>query len=268
MAPRSIPTRGLSPLWMIALFLSFSETVLGIAVMQTQGGIQIALTTFVVVFPTTVSALFFFILWKKNYVFYPPTEFHGETDVQAFVQAMQSRPPDTKTVSEVAIERVEAKLAHLSSSIDSAKNPREQAAAVLKEAVEAIRESVVRVDSRPLFGPEGRVWEESYVPNLPMGRFLDNLYFAMQPQGLPAYVYGTVWAIRVVETKELITAAGLKWANSNGKDEDDRPIKSLGIKGGATLEIVPLQTSGQGEPSVASATGLTRRVRSFRLPRQ
>src|SRR4051794_33039024 len=52
----------LTPLSIIALFLTFSETVLGIAVTQTSGSIQVALTCFVTSFPVLVAAAFFAIL--------------------------------------------------------------------------------------------------------------------------------------------------------------------------------------------------------------
>jgi hypothetical protein len=36
--------RPLTPLWIVSLFLTLTETVLGVAVTQTAGGVQIALT--------------------------------------------------------------------------------------------------------------------------------------------------------------------------------------------------------------------------------
>jgi hypothetical protein len=88
---QDIPRRGLSPLWIIAIFLSFSETILGIAVTQTSGGIRVALTVFVIVFPAIVCGVFFLILWNRPYVFYPPAEFSGDVGVQAYVEAMHYR---------------------------------------------------------------------------------------------------------------------------------------------------------------------------------
>ena len=52
----------LTPLSVIALFVAFSETVLGIAATQTSGGVQVALTCFVLMFPLPVAAAFFVIL--------------------------------------------------------------------------------------------------------------------------------------------------------------------------------------------------------------
>lgn len=82
----------ITPLWIVALFVSLTETILGAAVTQTSGGIQVALTTFVIVFPLLIAGSFFAILWQKPYVFYPPTEFGAQVNVSEFVAAMQRRP--------------------------------------------------------------------------------------------------------------------------------------------------------------------------------
>jgi hypothetical protein len=73
--------RTLTPLWIVSLFLTLTETVLGVAVTQTVGGVQIALTVFVLGFP------FFLILWSRPWVFYSPGEY-GDTDVGRYVDAL------------------------------------------------------------------------------------------------------------------------------------------------------------------------------------
>jgi hypothetical protein len=45
--PRPTSGRAVTPLWIVSLFLTLTETVLGVAVIQTVGGVQIALTVFV-----------------------------------------------------------------------------------------------------------------------------------------------------------------------------------------------------------------------------
>jgi hypothetical protein len=91
---QSPPRRPLTPLWVIALFLSLTETVLGIGVIQTTGGIQIALTAFVMFFPTLVAMGFFAILWSRAYVLYPPTEYGGQVDVRHYVDAIRGKALD------------------------------------------------------------------------------------------------------------------------------------------------------------------------------
>jgi len=82
------PPSKITPLWIIASFVSFTEVVLGIAVTQVDGGIQIALTAFVITFPLLVASAFFLILWFKTGVFYPPSEY-GNTDPMKYVSAMK-----------------------------------------------------------------------------------------------------------------------------------------------------------------------------------
>jgi hypothetical protein len=81
------PGRHPTPLWIVSLFLTLTETVLGVAVMRTEGGVQIALTAFVLCFPIGVAAVFFAILWSRPWVFYSPGEYGG-TDVGRYVDAL------------------------------------------------------------------------------------------------------------------------------------------------------------------------------------
>lgn len=89
---KSSPSR-VTPLWIVAAFVTLTETVLGYALTQVSGGVQIALTSFVIVFALLVAGAFFFILWSRPYVFYSPAEY-GTTDPKHFVDAMKGILPD------------------------------------------------------------------------------------------------------------------------------------------------------------------------------
>jgi len=82
-----------TPLWIVAAFVTLTERVLGIAVTQVTGGVQIALTCFVIAFALGAAGAFFFILWYRPYVFYSPAEY-GRTDPKHFVDAMRGIVPD------------------------------------------------------------------------------------------------------------------------------------------------------------------------------
>lgn len=60
--------RALTPLWVVSIFVSLTETVLGVGVIRTSGGIQVALTVFVIAFAVLVASGFFLILWFRPYV--------------------------------------------------------------------------------------------------------------------------------------------------------------------------------------------------------
>lgn len=79
------------PLGVIVAFLSVAEAALATAAVTTTGGIQWLLTSFAVLFPSAVAAVFFVILWKKPYVLYPP-ESYDRPDVFDFVSAMRNAP--------------------------------------------------------------------------------------------------------------------------------------------------------------------------------
>lgn len=89
----------LTPLWVVSLFVTLTEVTLGVTVAQTQGGVQVALASFVIVFPVLVAASFFSILWARPWVFYSPNEY-GRTDASSFIQALRGTPKVIVTETE------------------------------------------------------------------------------------------------------------------------------------------------------------------------
>ncbi len=88
---KSSKARLLTPLWVVSLFVSLAEVTLGVAATQTTGSVQVALTTFVIIFPLFVAGAFFGILWNRPWVFYSPLEYGG-IDARSFIEALQARP--------------------------------------------------------------------------------------------------------------------------------------------------------------------------------
>ena len=80
--------RRLTPLWMFALFIFLTETVLGYVAVQTSGTVQSTLVGFAVAFPILIAVGFFSILWVKPWVLYPPGEY-TTASVQKFVEAFR-----------------------------------------------------------------------------------------------------------------------------------------------------------------------------------
>jgi hypothetical protein len=123
---------GMTPLWVISLFVTLTETILGVGVIQTSDGIQVSLTVFVLVFPVLVASAFFGILWLKPYVLYSPYEFGTAAEAATFIEAISR---DAKKIQEkvtevtLAADQIEAlrieltaKTKELEQKIDAAKN--------------------------------------------------------------------------------------------------------------------------------------------------
>lgn len=80
-----------TPLWIVAAFVTLTEAVLGFAVTQVVGGVQIALTVFVISFALLVAGAFFLILWNRPWVFYPPSEY-ADVNPKDFMSALRNAP--------------------------------------------------------------------------------------------------------------------------------------------------------------------------------
>jgi hypothetical protein len=85
------PSQRITPLWIVAAFLSLTEVTLGYALTRVEGGIQLALTVFVISFALLVAGAFFLILWNRPYVFYAPSEY-GDVDPKHFMSAIRDAP--------------------------------------------------------------------------------------------------------------------------------------------------------------------------------
>lgn len=95
-----IQPKSLTPLWIISLFISLTEMVIGMTIFKTTGGIQVALVVFAISFPVLIAFGFFALLWVKPYTFYPPGEF-SEVDVEKYVGAF-TQTRFTKTIKKTS----------------------------------------------------------------------------------------------------------------------------------------------------------------------
>ena len=91
----------MTPLVVISGFIGLTETILGVGVAHTTGGIQVALTIFVLTFPVAMAGAFFYILWNRPYVLYSPFEFGSASDASAFIEAIMR---DANKVKDKVIE--------------------------------------------------------------------------------------------------------------------------------------------------------------------
>ena len=264
----------ITPLWIIGLFVSLTETVLGVGILQTSGGIQIALTVFVLVFPLLIAGAFFAILWFRSYVLYPPTEYGPETDVASYVQAMQRRPLDENTLYSSIQETIRATLTsgdivgELSQALSSQAPESKQAQVVdvlslaADKAVEQIRASnFLTIDSRPLLGQrQGKAWQVAYENYSNASDLLDAVWYWLycHTGEMPTYEYGTSWALRDSKTGRVFKNAGRMWATNRfaerlgrsvdltaartrvGTIPDTRTLREIGIEPGMRLEVIRL----------------------------
>ena len=100
MTKRSTSTvRIITPLWIISLFISLTETVVGVAAVRASGVVQVLFTVFAIAFPILVACAFFWILWHRPWVFYTPQQYSQTGDARTFIDALRSRslptPPDS-----------------------------------------------------------------------------------------------------------------------------------------------------------------------------
>lgn len=85
-----VPQR-VTPLWIVAAFLSTAEAATLYAITRVTGSIQLTLTVFVVVFTLAVACAFFAIIWCRPYNFYAPGEY-GNVKPKEFIESLRNAP--------------------------------------------------------------------------------------------------------------------------------------------------------------------------------
>ncbi len=103
MKPNTLPHK-MTPLWVIALFVSVAETVAGVSLSFTAGWVQGFLAVFVAVFAVGVVACFFGSLWFCPHKLYSPSDYPvgvSGAEFKAILYQKQEDAVDTTESMEV-----------------------------------------------------------------------------------------------------------------------------------------------------------------------
>jgi len=245
------PNRKLTPLWVISLFVSLTEAFLSIAVTQTNGTIQLALTIFVIVFPLLIAIGFFAVLWYKPLHFYAPTEYGKKLSPRELAEVFTpKRNLDESKLYEDIQSTIRSTLASkelvskLSETVakGAGKKIEEQVAFVLTSAVDKTVEKIgssnfLTIDSTQLLKESGKIWRVPYEQFATIGDLLDDIWFSLTPY-VPAYTYGEKWILYNKRARVSLKDTGFQWATTHNQIRDNRSLQEVGITPGTRLEII------------------------------
>jgi hypothetical protein len=243
----------LTPLWVIAGFISLTEIVISFSVVQTTGFVQILLTLFAIAFPTAVAGLFFYTLIFKPQVLYAPFDYSAAVDMERYVRVLHyARDPErtTKEIEEVVQKallsetiapelREIVRAATSLSAAETSKGVGKADAARLaarRTAKLIVSELSVRIDPRPLLGNKGDEFEMDVrsVPDLQT--FLDYIFFYLNKKdpAIKPFQYNVQWVLEDAETgKKYDDIRGLGDSNFG----DFRSLHDIGIEAGMRLLV-------------------------------
>ena len=239
----SVPPRTkYTPLSIVALFFGLVEALLTYSSSQTDGYLQLVILSFMALFATGIAIAFFLVLWHRNWVFYPPSEFSSPS-VQTYVKAMRVDGPQ---ISEVAADGISKALSAeaLVKKLDLTEVPESERRLRIEQVIDEVRneaianvgESVIHVDARPLKGRSAPQWEEPYTEKLTIEALLNRVWLRLQP--FPPYEYGTVWILKDAHSDTVFDDVGPSWRNQSRARADERSLSDVGIRGGMHLEVV------------------------------
>jgi hypothetical protein len=237
---RTNPPRVLTPLWIVALFVSLTETVVGVSVVHTSGQIQLILTIFATSFPVLVAAAFFWILYTRPFVFYPPADFRGRTDVKSYVEVMRGGKSEPR---EGAYREALEFALQSRKIIDDLRELRTKDSAMLssleglaEEAASSIEQAYIAVDSSAVSDSQSSVVYYKYESETKGWEFLEII--ASNVPHLNPERYGKDWVLRDRESGATLNQFGGAWRERGKLEEEAADLKSLGISSGTQLEVI------------------------------
>jgi hypothetical protein len=242
--------KALTPLWIISLFFSFTEIVLGYAVFNTTGGIQIALTCFVIIYPMLIAICFFWILIHYPGHIYAPADFENNKFFIESISASRKAREGLLTLDSEIEKRINKALTsdQIVKQLSSLKDEsmREALQTISNNITTQIREdNFFSISLTTFLGKE----KELTFPFNGFANFNDltDEIFFLSEGSMEPYTYGTTWVLKDESTGKLIKHARMISGLGPGKPvKDNRTLEEVGITPGSTLEVVPIhQASSQ-----------------------
>jgi hypothetical protein len=241
-----LPPKGkLTPLWIIALFVSFAEAISVGALIATEGDVQLLLTYFVILFPTGVALAFFVILYFKPKNFYAPGDYRDVKEMKAF--GLGQSTLQSTLVTKKELESL------LVTSISKADTDKETEVRIMK----SVQEESITVDPTPLLGPGYDIWQFPYKQFQTVQQLLDTLYSALPKELVKPFSYGMDWILKDKVTGNLLDHIGrfyrlperlrLKYVDGYAEyddlkiweaPDDNRTLQEAGIMPAAALSII------------------------------
>ena len=232
----------LNPLAIIFLFFSFTEVMLGYAVFNTSGPIQVALTVFVIAFPTLAAGAFFFFLWHRPQHLYAPKDYGSdESYLKSMAEARQEREGLVRLEAEIE-KVITAKLTshELVARLEHSKGS--EVRDVLRDAASDLSSSI---REQQFFTVNFAPFEPALdVLTLPVDGFAtfsdltDEIWVKLRGKVRP-YHYGVDWVLRDAATGRVFTNARMLAGGRPGRPYPDaRTLPDVGIRPGMALEVM------------------------------
>ncbi len=242
--------RHATPLWVISIFITLTEVVVGGVVTQTDGVVQILFTVFAIIFPTFISIAFFYILWNRPHHLFSPTEYGQQVSINEYVSAMKQtmavdetrlyddiKQTITQTLKSEDMTQQFAQQIDNTSSTEQNQKIAQALDYAVEQTVEHVKEhNFISIDTRPLLPEEGERYTIAHTKFKTAGDLLDYVWLQLQAASVPPFTYEKLWILKNADTHQYYT--GLHAKIVNGKyQKDRRQLSDIGINPGTHLVV-------------------------------
>lgn len=239
--PQATNLRGTNPLAVIIVFVSLTEFVVGGSlILKAEGGILVALTTFVIAFPLIVAAAFFFVLWFRPAHLYAPQDHNSSQDFLKSLRVNSDlRQREIASQNDAYKNQLDTLRYELNRKLADGSGVKSSDISVaVTEAVDAAEKAT----SISVEMPDGKRSTYSLATIPTFGSLADQVFFDTgHIFRFSPYMYGQEWALNDIKSGRRIQHARIFTGIGPGVPvKDSRSLADVGILPGAELRLVLL----------------------------
>lgn len=222
----------ITPLGLITVFISFTEVIFGISIINTTGITRILSIIFSFFFSSGVAAIFFFILWHKPVNLFGPRDYSDEQIFLKVIGTKEAILNDKTRLLEKLSENIKENIED-----EKIKDTIEK---ISEKYIDEIKNSMLNISYSEYSGNSNDDLEIQYNASSDFDDLTNIVYYGRTY--FKPYTYGFDWVLREKESKKIFKHARMiTKANPGEYVRDTRSLDDMGILPGMTLEVIKIE---------------------------
>lgn len=190
---------------------------------------------FLMTFPFTLIILFFATLNWNHKVLYAPSDYQSDDSFLEGIRASSSTRDEIISFEQTLDSNIDAAISTTTIDDIGTQEGRNRVAQSIKESIR--KSAFISIDTRPLLGDEGQLYELPFVAFSSVGDLTNQIYFLINDYVRP-FEYGHTWVMKDAKSGQTIKNSRIITGAERGVPcPDKRGLKEAGIEPGSTIHV-------------------------------